>query len=334
MPESTTPDPDCAVWSYAGYKLDKSNFTTAMVHYYRAEVQRSNVWRNRLDTTTNWGVVTTAGALTFSFSSAQNPHFILLLVYTLIMAFINIEARRYRYYALWSYRVRLMENEFFATMVAPPFRPAEDWGEKLADILHNPDFLISWWEAIGLRVRRNFIWLITLLLVSWIIKLNLHPYVALDLQMMVERAAIGNLLPGAWVMAAFFLSYLLLIGLALLVSLPPERRGVFARLWRRKDLRSPHHEADASKDLATIITLRPREISDRLIHELGLGVTEMRGTGMYTGEERFILLCALTQAQVPRFERIVREVDAHAFCVVSPTLRVRGGQFKATDAPS
>ena len=47
------------VWTYRGYKLRASEFTTAMVHQFRAEVQRANIWRQRLDTTTNWAVITT-----------------------------------------------------------------------------------------------------------------------------------------------------------------------------------------------------------------------------------------------------------------------------------
>src|SRR5262245_37214895 len=35
-------------------KLQPAEFNTALVHFYRGEVQRSNVWRTRLDTTTNW----------------------------------------------------------------------------------------------------------------------------------------------------------------------------------------------------------------------------------------------------------------------------------------
>lgn len=45
------------MWSYRGYELRPGEFTTAMVHFFRAEVQRANVWRQRLDTTTNWAVV-------------------------------------------------------------------------------------------------------------------------------------------------------------------------------------------------------------------------------------------------------------------------------------
>ncbi|MDQ3753521.1 MAG: DUF2270 domain-containing protein, partial [Acidobacteriota bacterium] len=42
----------------AGRKLSPSEFNAAMIHFYRGEVQRSNTWRNRLDTTTNWAVLT------------------------------------------------------------------------------------------------------------------------------------------------------------------------------------------------------------------------------------------------------------------------------------
>jgi len=39
-----------------------------MVHFFRAEVQRANVWRQRLDTTTNWAVVTTGAAIALAFN--------------------------------------------------------------------------------------------------------------------------------------------------------------------------------------------------------------------------------------------------------------------------
>jgi uncharacterized membrane protein len=42
---------------------------TALSHLYRGEVYRSTVWRTRLDTTTNWAVVTTGLALSMTFSS-------------------------------------------------------------------------------------------------------------------------------------------------------------------------------------------------------------------------------------------------------------------------
>src|SRR6266436_9187103 len=44
----------------------------ALAHLYRGEVYRSTAWRTRLDSTTNWAVVTTGIALSTSFSSARS----------------------------------------------------------------------------------------------------------------------------------------------------------------------------------------------------------------------------------------------------------------------
>ena len=38
----------------------------ALAHLYRGEVYRSTIWRTRLDTTTNWAVVTLGVALSIS----------------------------------------------------------------------------------------------------------------------------------------------------------------------------------------------------------------------------------------------------------------------------
>jgi len=51
--EPKSQEPEEPVWTYRGYKLKTSEFVTAMVHLFRAEIQRANVWRQRLDTTTN-----------------------------------------------------------------------------------------------------------------------------------------------------------------------------------------------------------------------------------------------------------------------------------------
>ena len=45
-------------------------------------------------------------------------------------------------------------GDFFAAMLVPPFRPAADWAESLADNLLHPRFTISVGEAVGRRLRR------------------------------------------------------------------------------------------------------------------------------------------------------------------------------------
>src|SRR6185295_5536371 len=119
--------------------LTPTEFNTAMVHLYRGEVSRANTWRKRLDGTTNWAVLTTGATLSFAFSSANNTHVMILINSLLIMFFLYIEARRYRFYDLWRARVRLMETEFFAEMLTPAsLEGIEDWRQILADDLLQP----------------------------------------------------------------------------------------------------------------------------------------------------------------------------------------------------
>jgi uncharacterized membrane protein len=151
IPPSPPPyDSEEPVWTYRGYRLKSGEFVTAMVHFFRAEVQRANVWRQRLDTTTNWAVVSTGATLSIAFSQPDIHHGIIILNTLLVMWFLFIEARRYRYYELWSYRVRLMETDFYAAMLVPPFHPSPEWAESLAENLLAPSFPISMWEAFGL----------------------------------------------------------------------------------------------------------------------------------------------------------------------------------------
>ena len=88
-----------------------SEFTDHDGPLLRAEVQRANIWRTRLDATTNWAVITTGAVVTYAFSPT-GTHVVILVDILLVTIFLIIEARRYRYYELWSYRVRLMETDF------------------------------------------------------------------------------------------------------------------------------------------------------------------------------------------------------------------------------
>ncbi|HEX8138974.1 MAG TPA: DUF2270 domain-containing protein [Pyrinomonadaceae bacterium] len=178
-------------------KLSTAEFNTAMVHFYRGEVQRSNTWRNRLDTTTNWAVLTAGATLSFVFSSPSNPHFVIPINSILVAIFLLMEARRYRYYEIWSSRVRVMETGYFAQMLAPDGVVDQEWADHLAADLLTPHFTISEWEAIGRRLRRNYLWIFALLALSWNLKVYLHPLPAYSFNVFIERATVG-LVPG-WI---------------------------------------------------------------------------------------------------------------------------------------
>ena len=176
-------------------RVSPGEFTTAMVHFYRGELQRSNTWRNRLDTTTNWAVITTGASLSFAFSLPTNPHFVILINTMLVGFFLFMEARRYRYYEIWSGRVRLFETGFFMQMLSPDEAGDETWAQLLVSDLRTPRFNISEAEALGRRLRRNYLWMFMLLAACWNLKVYMHPYTSISFNDFLRKAAIG-VVPG------------------------------------------------------------------------------------------------------------------------------------------
>lgn len=186
-------------------KLQPAEFNTAMVHFYRGEIQRSNVWRNRLDATTNWAVITAGATLSFVFSSPTNPHFAIPVNTILVSIFLFMEARRYRYYEVWANRVRVLETGYFAPMLSHRIIPPDkEWADHLSSELLSPRFTISEWEAVGRRLRANYLWIFILLALCWTLKIYIHPSpipteTPEDLErfteIFVERARVG-LAPG------------------------------------------------------------------------------------------------------------------------------------------
>lgn len=189
-------------------KLLPAEFNMAMAHFYRGEVQRSNVWRGRLDATTNWAVITAGATLSFVFSSPDNPHFAIPINTLLVSIFLFMEARRYRYYEVWANRVRVLETGYFAPMLSHrTIPPDKEWAEHIAADLISPHFTISEWEAVGRRLRSNYLWIFVLLTLSWALKVYIHPSpipLASDADYKIfwnlffQRAAVG-LAPGWFV---------------------------------------------------------------------------------------------------------------------------------------
>jgi uncharacterized membrane protein len=209
--EKVTPDP-----LSAPLHMTSTEFTTAMVHFYRGEIQRSNTWRNRLDTTTNWAVLTTGATLSFVFSSPTNPAFVIPINSILVAIFMFMEARRYRYYEVWANRVRVLETGYLAPMLSPRNMPKDqEWAEHMAADLMSPHFTISEWEAVGRRLRSNYIWIFVLLALSYNLKVYIHPFPAETFETFLNRAQVG-LVPGWIVFGVGFLFNLFLFFCAVL----------------------------------------------------------------------------------------------------------------------
>ncbi|MFN2290954.1 MAG: DUF2270 domain-containing protein [Anaerolineae bacterium] len=346
-PDPSTPDPGEpeAVWTYRGYHLRPGEFTTAMVHLFRAEVQRANVWRQRLDSTTNWAVITTGAAISFAFSRPEpGDHNVIILDVLLVTLFLYIEARRYRYYELWSSRVRLMETDFFATMLVPPFQPAPDWAESLAENLLQPHLPISLLEALGRRFRRNYLWIYIVLDVAWLAKVWLQPTLATSWSEFLLRAGIGAI-PGQVVLAAgiIFNSLLMVMGL-LTIGLQQATGEVLPRFepFHLPDLVPGKDAPEAPKGrwrawfrpsrrrqqlLAFVVTDRARPVADRILSDMGRGATALSGVGMYTEQTHAVLMCALTVTEAPNLRSLVLQEDPQAFVMLTPAQEVMGKGF-------
>jgi uncharacterized membrane protein len=344
-PEEHKPsDSEEPVWTYRGYKLKTSEFVTAMVHLFRAEIQRANVWRQRLDATTNWAVVTTGAVISISFSQSSVHHGIIILNTLLVMLFLFIESRRYRYYELWSYRVRLMETDFYAAMLVPPFHPSPDWAESLAENLLSPSFPISMWEALGRRLRRNYFWIFLILGASWLAKSWLFPAPPASFAEFVQRCSVGPI-PGKTIliMGALFYGFLSALALATINMAhasgevlprfgPDTIASMFSSEGRTKDLRpafAPHHRR--KQLVALIITAKADEVSKRIMTDLHRGVTALAGKGMFTGQDRSVLICALTVTEAHNLKIAVAKEDPTAFVVVSAAQEILGRGFNPLD---
>lgn len=216
----------------AGLPATSAEATTAMIHYYRAEMSRMNAWRSRLDLTSNWAITVVAALLSVSLSTATAHHGLVLFAMLIILLLLCVEARRYRYYDVYRMRVRQFERHYFGQIFGPGSEAAsetgaEPWLLMLAQDLRHPKFRITFHRALRRRLRRNYIWMFVILGFAWLVKLgspDLQPGAGSapsgTLELIIRHAAIGPV-PG-WLVLALVLGFF--VGLAV-ASLKGKDRG-------------------------------------------------------------------------------------------------------------
>src|SRR5689334_1744236 len=196
------------------FPTSSAEYVNSLSHYYRGELARMMSWRDRLDRTTNWAITGAGAMLSVSLSSPQSHHGVLLFAMVLVFLLLQIESRRYRFFDVYRSRVRLIERNYYARILAPRelIDPAH-WMSKLGDDLRLPRFSLSHNEAMARRLRRNYIWLFLILLLAWLLKTStssLQPGAG-DVQIihstseLFKNAAIGYL-PG-WAVVIAILSF-------------------------------------------------------------------------------------------------------------------------------
>ncbi|MAU45301.1 MAG: hypothetical protein CMP09_10865 [Yangia sp.] len=187
----------------------------AIAHLYRGEVYRCSVWRTRLDTTTNWAVVTLGVALSISYAAPDASPLPLVLVGVLNLFFLTLEARRYRYCDSWRIRFRTVEKNFYAPIIDPGQVCAEPgWRQQVAQDYVRPQFRISYLHALGRRIRRSYLWIMLIQLAAVLGKVAVPPTPVTSLDEAMTRADVG-LIPGEVLFAGGILYLVVFSGLAI-----------------------------------------------------------------------------------------------------------------------
>jgi uncharacterized membrane protein len=206
-------------------ELEPRDRATILIHYYRAMVGRADIWRTRMDTTTNWAIGATAAIASFTLGNASTPHYVVAIAPLMTISFLILEARRLTFYHLWQQRVLILENTLVRSALdvpssntPSPRADAADDEEELATALDAhlgrtvPSMPRS--KAIARRLRRVYLYLFGVQLLAWLFKLSSHPTPAGSLGEVIERAHVGPLtggtvlalaagcLAGGWLFAA------------------------------------------------------------------------------------------------------------------------------------
>ena len=212
-------------------------YVNAMSHFYRGEMGRIMVWRQRLDVTTNWAITSSTAIITIAFSTREVPHIIFFFNLAIVFVLLWIEARRYRFYDAFRARVRMLEAHFLVPMVMENREMLQgEWKKLVCEDLILPCFKISKLEAIGRRLKRNYMFIFVLILIAWITKIFLHAPMATDSAIGFYHALRVGHIP-AWLVAFVMIgTFLAVIGITVYVSKKSSGEisefGTHRSLWR------------------------------------------------------------------------------------------------------
>ena len=180
----------------------------AVAHLYRGELYRSTVWRTRLDATTNWAVVSTGLALSLTYSGEAASPLPLVLVGLLVAVFLLIEARRYRFIDFWRVRAHILETQFFGPILrGRGVDVGNGWNKVLHQDYLEPRLHITFPDAMGRRLRKNYWAIFTIQVLAYLGKLLIHPTPAESIKEFVQRARIGPVHRGLILLAGFLFHF-------------------------------------------------------------------------------------------------------------------------------
>ena len=194
-------------------------YVNAMSHFYRGELGRIMIWRQRLDITTNWAITSSTAIITIAFSNREVPHIIFFFNLAIVWVMLWIEARRYRFYDAFRARVRMLEAHFLVPMVMENRDMLQgEWKKLVCEDLILPSFKISKFEAVGRRLKRNYVFIFALILIAWVTKIFLQGRTAMDSVPAFYHALRVGQIPSWFVAAVFVGTFVIVIGITIYVG--------------------------------------------------------------------------------------------------------------------
>ena len=79
--------------------------------------------------------------------------------------------------------------------------------------------------------------------------------------------------------------------------------------------------------LAYIISDQHEEITHAILYEMGRGATLLHATGMYTGQKKPVLLCAVSKKEIVTLRELISHIDPNAFMILTDASEIRGEGF-------
>lgn len=82
--------------------------------------------------------------------------------------------------------------------------------------------------------------------------------------------------------------------------------------------------------LLLIVSNKNEEIAKEIGDKVKRGTTGLLGKGMYTNEEKLVLMCAASRRDIGKIKMIAKKIDNNCFIIVTNSREVVGLGFKKT----
>jgi len=187
--------------------------------------------------TTNWAITSSTAIITIAFSTRGVPHIIFFFNLAIVAVLLWIEARRYRFYDAFRARVRMLEAHFLVPMVMENRELLQgEWKKLVCEDLILPCFKITKLEAIGRRMKRNYMFIFILILIAWLTKIFLHATAPINDVVSFYRALRIGHIPSFFVAMVFVGTFITVISITIYVSKRSSGEisefGTHRSLWR------------------------------------------------------------------------------------------------------